>query len=351
MRGSPALQLKVVRARLARRIRGLLASSRTTYVDERVAEYRRYWSEAAAMIGASFEELSPSVWEVRRGSERTRLANYVTQCDDPITLHLAGDKPFCHRLAKAAGAPVPDHVVIDLTTLGEARRFLESADVPVVVKPASGSSSGLGVSTYVQSPKQLAAAVALASLFDQRILVERMVPGESYRLLYLEGRLIHAVRRRGIRVIGDGRPLSELLEANGHGWLTADSLTRQTLAAQRVALDSPTRPGADILVRGLPKKSKTQELRTVYDESVLGQCSAELVCAGAAVVRALGSEFAGVDVITPDPSVSLRAAGGAVIEINTTPGIHHHYIDQASSRSTPVAVPVLEHLLTRKVGC
>ena len=29
--------------------------------------------------------------------------------------------------------------------------------------------------------------------------------------------------------------------------------------------------------------------------------------------------------ITPDPSVPLAEAGGAVIEVNTTPGYYYHY--------------------------
>ena len=351
MRYSTGLRLQVLRARVKRRIRAALPRSRTMYVDERVEEYRRYWSAAATFLGATFDERGAGVWEVRRGRQHTRLTNYVTQCDDPVTLRLAGDKPFCYRLAIAAGVPIPDHITVTLATLSEGKRFLENVGVPVVVKPAVGSSSGLGVSTWIRTGAQLTEAAALASLFDDRILIERMIPGESYRLLYLDSRLIHAVRRRGTRVVGNGLPLTDLLRRSGQGSLGGDPLVRQTLAAQGLTLDTVTRPGAEILVRGLPANAKTQELRTVYDESVLSRCGADLIGEGAAVVKALGSEFAGVDVITADPSVSLRASGGAFIEINTTPGIHHHYVDTPCAQTAPVAVTVLEYLLTRKGGC
>jgi cyanophycin synthetase len=338
-------------ARLTRRARSMIPGRRTTYVSQRVEEYRRYWSDAAAAVGASFEELLPGVWSVRRGDQHTVLANYVTQCDDPIILQLAGDKPYGYRLAMEAGVPVPDHRILELRRFSEGVDFLEQAGGPLVVKPATGTSSGLGVTTAVRTRRQLASAVVLAALFDERLMVERMIPGESYRILYLEGCAIHAVRRRGLRLRGDGRSVSELLRAAGHGPLTRDPLVRETLAAQHLTLDTVPPDGEEVLVCGLPLRSNRHELRTVYDESVLDRCCPELLREGAAVVRALGSELAGVDIITTDPSVPLRKSTGAFIEINTTPGIHHHYVGETKGRTPPVAVTVLEYLLTRKAGC
>lgn len=339
-------------ARLARRARATLPGQRTTYVAERVEEYRRYWSDAAAALGARFEDILPGVWAVERGGHRTVLANYVTQCDDPIVLQLAGDKAHCYRLAIGAGVAVPEHREFTLARFRDAVQLLERVGGPLVVKPAAGTSSGLGVSTSIRTKRQLVSAATLASLYDQRMLVERMMAGESYRILYLEGCPIHAVRRRGVRVRGDGRTtIADLLRAGGLTSLVTDSLVTETLAAQRLAIAHVPPAGADVLVRGLPMKWREQELRTVYDESVLDQCCPALLRECGAVVRALGSELAGVDVITTNPGLPLSQANGAFIEINTTPGIHHHYVGQANGGSAPVAETVLDYLLTRKAGC
>ena len=344
------LVLRVFAARIARRVRAALPATRTTYVSERVAEYRGYWSEAASILGAEFRDVLPGVWDVRLGERRTRLINFVTQCDDPVILRLAGDKPYGYRLALAGGVPVPEHCVVTLSTLSEAERFLDRVGAPVVVKPAADSSSGLGVSTGVRNHRDLAAAAALASLYSDRILVERMVPGESYRILYVAGTAVHAVRRRGVRVTGDGRrSVAELLDPDLRTLLESDPMTVRTLSAQQLRLDTVLLVGQEALVRGLPAgTSAGTELRTVYDESVLDSCGPELLREGAEVVRRLGSELAGVDVITTAPAVSLREAGGAFIEINTTPGIHHHYVGAHAGGTCPVAVPVLEYLLARR---
>src|SRR3954470_10104359 len=138
-----------------------LGGDRTVMVDERVEEYRRYWQEAAQILGAEFVPLGDAIWEVRRGHSRTRIANELVQADDPVTLHLAGDKAFCYGLAQTLGIPVPETVVCELASLPAAYPLLGH---PLVVKPAEGTSSGQGVTVGVETRRQLERAAALASL-------------------------------------------------------------------------------------------------------------------------------------------------------------------------------------------
>jgi cyanophycin synthetase len=197
-----------------------------------------------------------------------------------------------------------------------------------VVKPASGSSSGMGVSTHVRTRSDLGKAVALACLYGRQVVIERMVFGETCRLLYLGGRFIHAVRRRGARVTGDGRQsVRELLEQKGS---PPDDVTIvPTLRAQSLLLDSVPRSGKEVVVG-----------TDIVADSLVEQTGA--------AVRALGTEFAGVDIITNDPTRDLKDTGGVFLEINTTPSIHHHYVTQGKETTRPVAVEVLEYLFTPK---
>lgn len=341
------LRLARWRCRLARRARDLLGLNPTVYVDQRIAEYRRYWEEAAQHISAEFHPLTDGVWEVRKNGRKTRLANHITQCDDFVTLRLAGDKEYCYRLAQSVGLPVPPHLVFGLGQLDHAREFLARQGGPLVVKPVKGSSSGLGVTTHVRTWSELRRGAVLASLFGERILLEAMVLGESYRLLYLDGRCIHAVRRRGVRVTGDGRrPVRELLRSLSLGPLEGDLTTALTLSAQGWSLDTVPPDGKELVVRSLPvSTSATCELRTVYDEAVTGLLAPELMAEAGRVVQVLGSEFAGVDLITNDPSVPLARSGGIFLEINTTPGIHHHYVTPDPGTALPVGAQVLNYLL------
>jgi cyanophycin synthetase len=338
-----------VSARATRLARGLLPSHETTYVGERVEEYRQYWMQAADVAGARFAEIKRGVWEVSRGSCRTVIFNHITECDNPVALALASDKPFCYSRALDVGLPVPEHIVITPDSADAALAFQERLSASLVVKPAIGTSSGLGITTDVRTRRQLIGAIGLASILGCEIIVERMIAGESYRLLYLAGRLVHAVRRRGTRVVGDGRrSIAQLIRDSGHPRLVRDPVLQDTLAGQHKSLSDTPAQGESVLLLGVPVSlTGRKELRTVYNEVALGLCGQALIAECADLVRALGLEFAGVDVITTNPAVSLRESGGRFVEINTTPGLHHHYIGDNSPDAVPAAAQVVEYLLTR----
>lgn len=346
---SAGLRLRARRlgALLAREGRRTLGLDRTVYVDQRLDEYRCYWRAAAERIGADFVPLSGALWEVRMGEGRTRISGYVVQADDPVTLRLAGDKALCLRMAADAGIPVPPHLAFTLATLDEARRRVRDDAGPWVVKPVRGSSSGLGVTTGITTAGEVESAAVRASLHGPDLLLERMVPGESCRLLFLDGELIHAVRRRGIRLTGDGRTdVRGLARAAGLRALLSDPLVPRTLAAQGTSFGAVPRAGDEVLLRGIPLVAEPwRELRTVYDETITPRVHPATAAALAKVVRGVGSRFAGVDVVTADPARPLGEAGGAFLEINTTPGIHHHYHTDDERRTHPVAVRVLRRLL------
>ncbi len=327
---------------------GRLRRRRTTYVHERVQEYRGYWSAAASRLGADLIDVSDQIWEVRRGSVATRVFNDLVALDDPVVLALAGDKALCYRLAAERGIPIPRYRLLPAADLRGAWDWISSLGRPVVVKPRRNTSSGIGVTVGVRSRRDLVRAAARARLRGREMLVEARVGGETSRLLFVGGEMVHAVRRRGVAVVGDGRrTIRQLLAADGLAAIADDRVTRLTLAAQGYSDDHIPEAGRRVVARALPAREQTtSELRTVYDEEITNQVSASLAREVGALVDAIGSEFAGVDVVTDDPGRTLAESGGALLEVNTTPGIHHHC---ALSRESTchVAELVLERALRR----
>lgn len=346
---SPSLRLRWL-AELARARARQLSSAgglrrRTQYVWQRIDEHRACWEAAALAIGAEFVPLSDRVWEVQRGGRRTRIANDLLQLDDPVVLEIAGDKELCYRLAETVGVRIPDHIVLDRGQVEQAWQHVEADGHPFVVKPARGTSAGIGVTLGVRTRAELVGAFATAAVRDRRVIVERMVGGESCRLLFLDGDLIHAVRRRGVILIPDGHAsVATLLGNAGLGQLVHDPMTSASLAAQDLTPASVPPSGPRFVARGLPpSEARRDEVRTVYDEVITDQVSSELVADAARLVAAVGSRWAGVDIVTPDPGRPLSECG-AVVEVNTTPGILHHC--GPAPGSCPVAVRVLERLLS-----
>ena len=334
---------------LRRVMQRMLRRPRTMYVGDRVAEYRDLWSAAARAIGADFDAVAPAVWEVRSGTRRTRISNDLVEFDDPVVLDLAGDKSFCYGLARGLGVPTPDPLTFGKDELARLIRRFPLDRGPYVVKPAKGTGSGVGVSVAVRSRVELANAVALASVHSQRIIVERLVAAETVRLLFLDGRMIHAVRRRGVRVETDGiTSIEQLLARLAPRPMPIDALVRETLRQQGRSLADVPPPGESLVVRWLPAEiESSRELRTVYDQEVTALVSPALVDEVASLLVALGSQFAGVDLLTNDPTRTLAESGGVFLEINTTPGLHHHCTPSADGVACDVAVAVLRRLLDR----
>jgi glutathione synthase/RimK-type ligase-like ATP-grasp enzyme len=345
---SALLRARRLQAQFVAIVRRRLRLNDTIYVDQRLDEMRVYWADAAARLGADFLPITERFSEVRLDGRSTRIANHLVQADDPVILELAGDKAYCARLADTIGVPMPSPwVKLRLSQMSQAAAFLNNGKRPLVVKPVDAA-SGLGVTTCVRSQGQLRAALIRASLHSRDIILQPMILGESCRMLFVGGTFLDAVRRRGFHVEGDGhQTVDELLRAiKGSTW-GADPMMTATLAAQGVALNSILPAGKDVLVRGWPAAERNcRELRTIYDERITDWIHPEIVEQAGRLVRAIGSEFAGVDVVTVNPGLPHAMTGGAFLEVNTTPSIHHHYlsIDPCDERE-PVGVSVLKHLL------
>ncbi len=312
--------------------------------------HREVWRTAAARLGGEIRELPGDFLEVRHGQRFTRIKKWWVMLDDPVTLSLAGNKPAVHALLMKEGLPVPAHLTYSIDQIERAWDFLRGQGEPCVVKPASDTGGGHGVTTGVETSWQLARASALAATLGHELLIERQIEGDNYRLLYLDGVLIDALRRGGPTVIGDGRSsIGELIRRENKeracgrravlGPITIDLDCRSTL--RRVGLSLRSVPAADQTVR---VKMAINEGSERDNQTVLGQIGASLAQQGARAAAIVGARLAGVDVITKDPTLPIEASG-AIIEVNTTPGIRFHYLVWNQEQRVEVAVPIMRYLL------
>ena len=314
--------------RVKRLLRRLLGIRTTVYVQDRVDEYRQYWSDGAKKLDLKFTTLASGFWRVESTDGfRTHINNYVAQLDDPATLNLAGDKLLTFQILKAQSVSIPKYHSVRKSEPETYSRCLDTFPGPYVVKPARGTSSGLGISTLLDDRGALRRATALALAYCEEAIVEQHVAGECYRLLYLNRRLVRASRRSGIRVVGDGElSLRQLLDRDLPKSWRVDRDVQLTLRSQRLQIDEVPPAGREVLVRSSPATvERGSEVRTVYTEDVTHLVGREIAEECRTAATAIGSEFCGVDVITTDPARSLGETGGVVDEINTTPGLHHHY--------------------------
>lgn len=308
--------------------------------------YAQAWKDAAATIEAAVTPLGNNFFRITRGSKSIDVNRNVSVIDNSAAVLLADDKPVTHRLLATAGIPVPRHIVTAANDPAAALLFLNSGPAPVVVKPAAGTAGGNGVSTHVTTAAHLRHAIGWASAFGRRILIERQIEGETYRLLFFRGELLDCVLRRSPRLVGDGiaavsgliRSENERRAAAGYKrsqtLLLIDRDTKTTLASQGLRLSTVPAKGQEFVV-----KHVVNENSGVENETATERLSDATVALGRRVLEVLGLRLAGIDIITPDPTLPLDVAGGVVVDVNPYPGFYYHYYKKDG------CLPVASHLL------
>jgi D-alanine-D-alanine ligase-like ATP-grasp enzyme len=303
------------------------------------AFYRRVWREAADELGAEVVELGGEYLELRKDDKRTRVWRQLVELDDFVSLQLAGDKPVVHALLAEAGLPVPEYVEFAVHDLDTPRGVM-SGGGSFVVKPASGTAVGTGVTGGVTDDASFLRARLLAARWDSRLLLERQLRGDVHRLLVLDGRLLDTVRRRRPTVVGDGKSaVRELIHrenarrreaggAEGLSLLRVDLDTTLALRKQGLSLGSVPVTGERVPVKTVANQNRLEDNEQVT-------VSGELAAIAVRAAEVVGLRLAGVDMLD-----------GVVLEVNGTPGFNQHYHVASPSPSSRVALPVLRTLLS-----
>jgi D-alanine-D-alanine ligase-like ATP-grasp enzyme len=310
--------------------------------------YPSVWEEAAAAVGAAITFPDEYFAEIHCPGTVLRVRNHLTSLDDLVTQAIAGNKPLVNRLLGQRGLPVPRFQACRFDDVRAGWAFVATLGRPCVVKPARGTGGGTGITTRVSSRRALMSAMARAGGYCYDVIIEEQVPGDDYRLLYLDGELLDALERRPPTLSGDGHSsIEQLIEAENERRLQRGAgIARSPFAIDHELRQTLREAGRQM--SSIPTSGELVRLRTVVNQNAQSNASAkDRVCsalaeAGAQAAAAVGVRLAGVDVITTDPSVPLNEAGGAIIEVNTTPGLHYHYM--VAGEPTPVVLLILQRL-------
>ena len=317
---------------------------------QRTEFYEGVWREAAEAINGQVNRIEGSLLEIRVGDQRFLVRKNMTSLNDPIASGLAMDKGLVRELLLRRGIPVPDGVACRYDDVASARRYLAVLGGPCVVKPAKHGIGGQGVTTGVSSFLDLVRAMVMARVYDRDLLIEEMVPGDVYRLLYLDGELLDAVLRSPPSVVGDGRATVAQLVAResakrsagglevAQTLLSIDEDARKTLRDQGLEPASVPPAGARVVLSRVTNNNGRTDNQPAMDA-----IGSSLAATCADVTAEVGLRLAGVDVITRDPFVPLAESGGVVLEVNAEPGLYYHHLK--SSGGVPAARMILERAL------
>lgn len=313
--------------------------------------YSRVWEEAADLVGAHVDTLPEGGLRIRRGRDSILISRKDVRLNNPAAIQLAADKPRASSTLDKAGLQVPANLGFDVRGVEPAIDFLRAQEGPCVIKPASDTGGGAGVTGGIERPSDLVRAALKASRWASELLIERQAPGRLYRLLLLDGELLDVIKRVPAAVEGDGRSTisrlichendSRLADPDDIGYvLRPDLETILALRGQDLTMSSVPAGGVRVQVKVTTSQSGPLDTRTYR-----GDLSEAILRDARRAAELVGLRFAGVDVITPDPSKPLEETGGIIVELNGEPGLQHHYQVARPREATRVAIPILERLL------
>lgn len=265
------------------------------------------------------------------GAYGRRFWNLSTSNTAAHGVRFAKDKLLASRLLRDAGLPVPRSALV--RSLDEAKRAALDIGYPVVLKPNLGS-QGRDVFVEIRNEDELSeiGQAVMGGRASGDWLVEEFIAGREHRVLVIGGVVTAVNLRLPPEVTGDGiSTVRELIDA-----LNADP--RRSL--QKGFALKPVVPGAqhlatlrrqDLTLDSVPDAGRVARLTSVSNVSAGGSTrdvtdsihadNARIACMAAAAV---GLDIAGVDLVVPDIGRSFRETGGAIVEINSNPGMIDH---------------------------
>lgn len=246
------------------------------------------------------------------------------------------DKWLTNTFIEAMNIPMAPWALIESKEkLSEAAK---EVGYPLVIKPV-GLTAGHGVMVGIKDETELTAAYgSILTYFDEmdspkaewqkKIIIQKMVKGDDYRILVVNGIMEIATHRIPARVIGDGtNTIRKLIETENTNParditlpthtlkpITIDETLEKIVAEQGLKLDDVPQKDQPIQVRKVASMSQGGITKDVTD-SVHPQI--RLICES--IARSIHANVLGIDVLCLDISKPLTIDNGSIIEMNTMP--------------------------------
>ncbi len=263
---------------------------------------------------------SKLIFILKKDGKLVWLHKSLSSKANPIGVNTARNKHLTKKLLKTLGYPVAPGMVI--SSADELEEVMEKIAFPLVIKPLN-SSEGKGITPYVDNKALLMESFLLAKNISDKVLVEKYIPGDYYRLTYVADGSFAAVRNVPAYITGDGMLTAEELirrENNSNKdrgenrrlkKIRITDKTRRFLISYGYKLDSVIEQGRKVpLCFGGFDGGEYIDATDSVHPSILDMANE--------ISKIMNLPVIGIDIITADISRPLDETGGVIIEINGT---------------------------------
>lgn len=202
---------------------------------------------------------------------------------------------------------------------------------PIVIKPLDGN-HGRGITIDIRSWEEAEAAYEAARQVSRSIIVERYYVGRDHRVLVVDGKVVAVAERVPAHVIGNGRStIAELIEETNLDPNRGDGHDKVLTKIELDRTSYQLLERAGYTLNSVPPKGTVCYLRATANLSTGGtavdrtdEIHPENIWLAQRVVKIIGLDIAGLDIVTTDISRPLRELDGVIVEVNAAPGFRMH---------------------------
>ncbi len=289
------------------------------------------------------------------GCYRKIIRATITQNTSYLAVENTDDKYLTYKMLEEMGIPVPKRILT--SAVNEALQFFHETGSPIVIKPINGY-RGKRVNVNLDTEEKIIKAFFWAKTYEEDVIVQEFVKGNTYRVLVIDGKFAAAVQLIAPFVVGDGvRTIKELIdELNAQPERELGDKGKLS----KVDIDEDTLKILDI--KGYQLNSILEANKKLYLKNTgnmrLGATSVDVtdkvnpytrfVCER--IAKVLHLDVTGIDIISEDISVSLHDNGGRIIEINAAPDFRMH-INPTIGTPRHVEQPFVSMLFPENSSC
>lgn len=289
-----------------------------------------------------------SLCQLGYGANQKRIQATVTSETSSIGVELACDKEDTKHLLEQAEVEVPKGEIISKES--SLKAACDYVGYPLVIKPIDGN-HGRGITVDINTYEEALEGYHEAKEVSRRVIVEKYITGEDFRLLVINHVLVAAAKRTPAHVIGNGKnTIVELVEEvnkdprRGYGHekeltaITINSLTKTIIADAGYTEDSVLPDGERLILKDTANLSTGGTAEDVTD-----RVHPANVSMAERISKIIDLDICGIDIMASAISKPLSETGGAVLEVNAGPGFRMH-LAPTTGLPRNVAAPVVDKL-------